>query len=162
MKRGVTEIVTPGIAFSEEMLEQKENNFLVGLTFDGPACGAAFLDVSTGTFQVTQGSLDFIGTLLSALRPKEIICQHGFEKGIRERFGEFYITSLDEWAFVYEAAVEKLCGQLRVRSLKGFAVDAFPLGLCSAGALLVYLEQTQHAGLRNICSLSRIEEGTLV
>lgn len=162
VKRGVTELVTPGIAFGENMLDQKENNFLVGLSFDGDNCGAAILDVSTGQFQVAQGSIDYVVTLLSSLRPKELVVQKGYEKGVKDRFGDYYITSIDEWAFVYDSAVEKLRRQLRVDSLKGFAVDTFPLAVTSAGALLVYLEQTHHTGLSNICSISRIDEGRYV
>ena len=163
VKRGVTELVTPGIAFNDQMLNQKENNFLAGLTFEKDQCGAAFLDVSTGTFQVAQGSLDYIGTLLSSLSPKEIVVQRGYEKGVRERFGQnLYISTLDEWAFVYDAAIEKLRKQMNVNSLKGFAIDGFPLGICSAGALIVYLEQTQHNDLKNICSISRIDKNSFV
>ena len=162
VKRGVTEILTPGIAFGESMLDQKEHNYLAGLSFEGHQCGAAFLDVSTGTFQVAQGGTDYIATLLSSLRPKELVVQKDVARAVRERFGDYYITSLDEWAFVYEAAVEKLCTQLQVRSLKGYAVERFPLAVRSAGALLAYLEQTQHAGLRNICSISRIDEEKFV
>ena len=162
VKRGVTEVVTPGIAFSDDMLIQKENNFLAGLTFEKDRCGAAFLDVSTGSFQIAQGSLDYIGTLLSSFNPKEIVVQHGYEKGVKERFGNYYISTLDEWAFVYEASVENIKKQLCVDSLKGYAIDNFPLGICSAGALLVYLKQTQHTGLKNITSLSRIDEGKFV
>ncbi|MBR5384750.1 MAG: DNA mismatch repair protein MutS [Bacteroidales bacterium] len=162
VKRGVTELVTPGIAFGENMLDQKENNFLVGLSFDGDNCGAAILDVSTGQFQVAQGSIDYVVTLLSSLRPKELVVQKGYEKGVKDRFGDYYITSIDEWAFVYDSAVEKLRRQLCVDSLKGFAVDTFPLAVTSAGALLVYLEQTHHTGLSNICSISRIDEGRYV
>ena len=162
VKRGVTEILTPGIAFGESMLEQKEHNYLAGLSFEGHQCGAAFLDVSTGTFQVAQGGTDYIATLLSSLKPKELVVQKDVARAVRERFGDYYITSLDEWAFVYEAAVEKLCTQLQVRSLKGYAVELFPLAVRSAGALLAYLEQTQHAGLRNICSISRIDEEKFV
>ena len=162
VKRGVTEIITPGIAFDDGLLEQKQNNFLAGLTFEGNECGIAFLDVSTGSFQVAQGSLDYAATLLSSLNPKELIVQHGYEKGVKERFGDFYTTSLDEWAFVYEASEEKLCKQFGVRSLKGFGVSGAPLGICSAGALLVYLEQTHHSGLRNICSISRIDRNSFV
>ena len=158
VKRGVTELVTPGIAFNDQLLNQKENNFLAGLTFDRDVCGAAFLDVSTGSFQVAQGSLDYIGTLLSSLNPKEIVVQRGYEKGVRQKFGEnLYISTVEEWAFVHEAAVEKLKKQFGVDSLKGFGVERYPLGICSAGALMVYLEQTQHAGLGNICSISRID-----
>ena len=162
VKRGVTEILTPGIAFGESMLEQKEHNYVAGLSFEGHQCGAAFLDVSTGTFQVAQGGTDYIATLLSSLRPKELVVQKDVARAVRERFGDYYITSLDEWAFVYDAAVEKLCTQLQVRSLKGYAVERFPLAVRSAGALLAYLEQTQHAGLRNICSISRIDEEKFV
>ena len=162
VKRGVTEILTPGISFGDSMLEQKENNFLCGLTFEKDQCGAAFLDVSTGQFQLAQGSLDYIVTLVSTLSPRELVVQRGYERGVRERFGDFYVTSLDEWAFVYDAAVQKLLRQFDVPSLKGFAVDGFPLGVCSAGALMVYLEQTCHTGLKNICSLSRIDQGKFV
>ncbi len=157
VKRGVTEIVTPGIAFGEGMLEQKEHNFLAGLTRGGAECGVAFLDVSTGTFQLAQGSTDYVGALLSSFSPKELVVQREEARRVRELFGEHYITELDEWAFVREAAEERLRGQLKVKSLKGFAVEQFPLAICSAGALLVYLEQTCHSGLGNICSVSRID-----
>lgn len=163
VKRGVTELVTPGVAFNDQLLDQKENNYLVGLTFEKDKCGAAFLDVSTGSFQVAQGSLDYIGTLIASLNPKEAVVCRGCEKGVRERFGDkLYVSTVEEWAFVYDAAVEKLKKQFGVDSLKGFAVDGFPLGICSAGALMVYLEQTQHTGLRNICSISRIDEDRFV
>ena len=163
VKRGITELVTPGIAFNEQLLEQKEHNYIAALTFGKDKCGAAFLDVSTGTFQVAEGSLDYISTLLGSFAPKELLVPRGYEKGTRERFGDnFYVSTIEEWAFVYESAVEKLKRQLRVDSLKGFAIDLFPLGVCSAGARLVYLEQTQHSGLSNICSISRIDEGSFV
>ena len=163
VKRGITELVTPGIAFSDQLLEQKEHNYIAGLTFHKDRCGAAFLDVSTGTFQVAEGSLDYIGTLLSSFAPKELLVPRGYEKGVKERYGDqYYISTLEEWAFVYDSSVEKLKRQLRVDSLKGFAIDSFPLGITSAGALLVYLEQTQHTGLTNICSISRIDEGAFV
>ena len=163
VKRGVTELVTPGIAFNEQLLEQKENNYLAGLTFHKDRCGAAFLDVSTGAFQVAEGSLDYIGTLLSSFAPKELLVPRGYEKGVRERYGDsFYVSTLEEWAFIYDNSVEKLKRQLQVDSLKGFAIDSFPLGITSAGALLIYLEQTHHTGLTNICSISRIDEGAFV
>lgn len=163
VKRGVTEMVTPGIAFGENMLEQKEHNYLTGLTFSKDQCGAAFLDVSTGTFQVAQGSTAYIGTLIASLAPKEIVVQRGNEKRVKELYGDtLYVSTLDEWAFVYDAAVEKLKRQLRVDSLKGYAIDSYPLGVSSAGALIVYLEQTQHTGLANICSISRIDEDKFV
>ena len=162
VKRGVTEIVTPGISFGENMLETKENNFLCGLTVERNLCGAAFLDVSTGQFQVAQDNLDYIATLVGSLKPKELVVQRGCEKGLKERLGDVYTTSLDEWAFVYDSSVERLKRQMGVDSLKGFAIDPYPLGVCSAGALLVYLEQTQHNGLRNICTIGRIDEAKFV
>ena len=163
VKRGITELVTPGVAFNEQLLEQKEHNYIAGLTFYKDKCGAAFLDVSTGTFQVAEGSLDYIGTLLSSFSPKELLVPRGYEKGTRERYGDnYYISTLDEWAFVYDNAVEKLKRQLQVDSLKGFAIDSFPLGITSAGALLIYLEQTQHKDLTNICSIARIDEDSFV
>lgn len=163
VKRGVTEMVTPGIAFGENMLDGKEHNYLTGLTFSKDQCGAAFLDVSTGTFQVAQGSVEYIGTLIASLSPKEIVVQRGYEKKVKELYGEnMYVSTLDEWAFVYDSAVEKLKRQLKVESLKGYAIDTYPLGICSAGALVVYLEQTQHTGLANICSISRIDGSKFV
>lgn len=163
VKRGVTELVTPGVAFSEQLLDQKEHNYIAGLTFHKDKCGVSFLDVSTGTFQVAEGSLDYVGTLISSFSPKELLVPKGYEKGVRDRFGDgFYISTIDEWAFVYESSVERLKRQLKVDSLKGFAIDSFPLGVTSAGALLVYLEQTQHSELSNICSISRIDEGSFV
>lgn len=163
VKRGVTEMVTPGIAFGENMLDGKEHNYLTGLTFSKDQCGAAFLDVSTGTFQVAQGSVEYIGTLIASLSPKEIVVLRGYEKKVKELYGEnLYVSTLDEWAFVYDSAVEKLKRQLKVESLKGYAIDTYPLGICSAGALVVYLEQTQHTGLANICSISRIDGSKFV
>ena len=163
VKRGVTELVTPGIAFNDQLLTQKENNFLCGLTFDRDRCGAAFLDVSTGCFQIAEGSTDYIFTLISSFSPKELLVPRSYKKGVQEKFnGQYYISTLDEWAFVYDSAVEKLKRQFNVDSLKGYAIDSLPLGVASAGALLVYLEQTQHSGLENICSISRIDESGFV
>ena len=101
VKRGITEILTPGIAFGEGMLEQKEHNWLCGLTFDNDQAGAAFLDASTGTFRTAQGSLEYISTLLASFSPKELVVQKDCLKAVRERFGDYYITPLEEWAFVY-------------------------------------------------------------
>ena len=158
VKRGITELVTPGVAFNEQLLEQKENNFLCGLSFDGNRCGAAFLNVSTGTFRIAEGTLDYIESLVSSFAPKELLVPRSYRNGVREKFGDkYYISTLEEWAFVYESSVEKLKRQFNVDSLKGFAIDIYPLGVTSAGALLIYLEQTQHAGLKNICSISRID-----
>ena len=163
VKRGITEILTPGVAFSEGMLEQKEHNFLCGLEFDSHgAVGAAFLDVSTGTFQVAQGSLEYIKTLIGTFAPKELVVRRDLHRSCAEQFPGIYISPIEEWAFVQEAAEERLKKQLGTSGLKGFGVDVYPLALCAAGALLVYLEQTEHAGLGNICSISRIEEGKFV
>lgn len=162
VKRGVTEILTPGIAFGAGMLEQKEHNYLAGLTLDGDVCGAAFLDASTGTFQVAQGPAEYICTLMSTFGPKELVVKKDEARKAKELFGDYYITTLDEWAFVQEAAEERLRNQFKVKSLKGFAVEQFPLAISSAGALLVYLEQTHHAGLGNICSISRIDSDKFV
>ena len=163
VKRGVTELVTPGIAFSDTMLSQKEHNYICSIAFNRKQCGAAFLDVSTGTFQIAQGTVEYIATLLGSFSPKEILVQRGFEQTVRSEFNtRAYVSSLDEWAFVYDSSAERLRKQLKVDSLKGYAVDAYPLGICSAGALLVYLEQTHHSGLMNICSISRIDRGEFV
>ncbi len=163
VKRGVTELITPGVAFNEQLLEQKENNFLAGLYFEADKCGVAFLDVSTGEFRLAQGGLDYIEALLASFSPKEIVVERGYEKGVKERFGEkLFISSIEEWAFTYESSVKRLCKQLNVNSLKGFGISGQNLGICCAGALLVYLEQTHHTGLCNICSISRIDEKKFV
>ncbi|MBQ3711521.1 MAG: DNA mismatch repair protein MutS [Bacteroidales bacterium] len=163
VKRGITEILTPGVAFSEGMLEQKEHNFLCGLEFDSHgAVGAAFLDVSTGTFQVAQGSLEYIKTLIGTFAPKELVVRRDLHRSCAEQFPGIYISPIEEWAFVQDAAEERLKKQLGTSGLKGFGIEAYPLAICAAGALLVYLEQTEHAGLGNICSISRIEEGKFV
>ncbi len=162
VKRGVTEILTPGIAFSEGMLNQKEHNYLAGLSLDDKNCGVAFLDVSTGTFQVAQGSIEYISTLLASLRPKELLVNRKDLRFMREQFGDYYMSTVDEWAFVYDSAVERICRQMNVNSLKGFAVERYPLAVEAAGALLVYLEQTRHGELKNICSISRIDEDKFV
>ncbi len=162
VKRGITEILTPGIAFGDGMLDQKENNFLVGLDFDNNICGAAFLDVSTGTFKVAQGSIEYITTLLGSFKAREIVVKRELRAKTAEKFPDYYVSAIDEWAFVYDAAYDKLCRQLDVKSLKGFGIEVFNVAICSAGALIFYLEQTQHTGLRNICSISRIDEGKFV
>ena len=157
VKRGVTEVVTPGVAFGAAMLEGKEHNYLCGLVSDKGGLGAAFLDVSTGTFQVAQGGDEFIANLLSLLCPKEIVCPRADAKAIKEKNPEVYVSTLDEWAFVFDSAQKRLCAQFGVSSLKGFGVDGCPLGVTAAGALLVYLDQTFHNGIGNISSISRID-----
>lgn len=163
VKRGISELITPGVALGEQMLEQKKNNFLAGIKLNGASCGVAFLDVSTGTFSVAQGSVQYISTLLSSFDPKELVVIRSQERMLKEQIDtNAYITSIDEWAFVLDSAEEKLKSQLGVSTLKGFAIDTCPLGICCAGALLVYLEQTHHSGLSNICSISRIDSSQFV
>ncbi len=163
VKRGVTELVTPGVAFGAEMLDSREHNYLAGIYSEKDQYGAAFLDVSTGTFQIAQGSLEFIRTLLSNMAPKELLVRKDYAKLAEEKLGtKAYVSTAEEWAFVYDSCTERLCRQLQVDSLKGYGVDSCPLGICAAGALLVYLDQTHHGGLKNICSISRIDEGRFV
>ena len=163
VKRGVTELVTPGIVLKEQLLEQKEHNYIAGLCFNKQNCGLALLDVSTGSFQIAEGNIDYISTLISSFNPKELLVPKSYEQGVKERFGDsYYISTIEEWGFVYESSVLKLVKQLKVDSLKGFGVDKFMLGTTAAGALLIYLEQTQHSDLKNICSISRIDEGDFV
>jgi len=163
VRRGVTDLVTPGVTFNENLLEQKEHNYIASLCFERKSVGAAFLDVSTGTFRVAQGDSPYIATLLSNFAPKEWLVQRGCEKIAMAQFGEStYISSVEEWGYVYDSAVERLCRQFHVESLKGYAIDGCPLGICAAGALLVYLGQTHHDQLGNICSISRIDAGQFV
>ncbi len=163
VKRGITELVTPGVAFNESLLVSRENNYIAALQCRRDQYGVAFLDVSTGQFRLSQGGRDYVRTLLDTFAPKELLVERGCERAWQDIFpGSYYYSSVEAWAFVQEAAVDRLCRQLNVESLKGFAVDRYPLGVEAAGALLVYLEQTRHAGLKNLCSLSRIDEGKFV
>ena len=163
VKRGVTELVTPGIAYSEQLLKQKENNFLAAVKFSGKKAGVAFLDISTGTFEVGEGSVEYVEMLLSNFAPKEVVLQREYLKGFTERFGKsFYISVMDEWAFVESACEERLKKQFRLSSLKGFGVQKFPLGVTAAGAVLFYLEQNHATDISHICSLSRIESDEFV
>ena len=159
VKRGITELVTPGVAYNEQLLSQKENNYLAALHFDKDRAGIAFLDISTGSFKVAQGSLEYAELLLASFAPKEVLLQKGYQKGFEDRFGkDIYITTMDEWAFVQEAAREKLAEQLQVKSLKGFGIDDMPLATTAAGSILFYLEITRHNSLGHLCSVSRIDE----
>ncbi len=163
VKRGVTELVTPGIAYSEQLLNQKENNFLCAVKFYKDRGGIAFLDVSTGTFKVAEGSLDYIEVLLSGFAPKEIVVERSYLNGFKERYGlDYYLSTMDEWAFVGEACEEKLKKQLGLQSLKGFGIEHLSLGITAAGAILFYLEQNHSTGVGHICSISRIDEGNFV
>ena len=163
VKRGVTELVTPGIAYSEQLLDQKENNYLGAVYFKGDKGGVAFLDISTGEFKVAEGTLDYVEVLLSNFSPKEIVLQKGYQAGFRERFGtNYYISTMDEWAFVPQACEDKLKKQFGINSLKGFGVENLMLGTTAAGAILFYLEQNQNTGVAHLCSISRIDRGSFV
>jgi len=163
VKRGVTELVTPGIAYSEQLLTQKENNYLGAVYFKGDKGGVAFLDISTGAFKVAEGSLDYVEVLLSNFAPKEVVLQKGYQCGFRERFGNnYYISTMDEWAFVPQACEDKLKKQFGLNSLKGFGVENLTLGTTAAGAILFYLEQNQNTGVAHLCSISRIDRGSFV
>lgn len=163
VKRGVTELVTPGVAYNDNLLKAGENNWLAALSFSGKDAGLALLDVSTGAFKVAQGSLDYIQVLLGNMEPHEVLVERSFVEGFRQRFGtRACITPLDPWAFVPESACQKVCTQLGVSSLKGFGIDQMLLGIAAAGATLYYLEMTQHTALGHIRSISRIDEGEFV
>ncbi len=163
VKRGITELVTPGVAYNDQLLSHKENNFLASVYFYKDQAGVAFLDISTGSFRIASGSLGYIDLLLSGQNPKEVLLQKGFRSGFEERFGrEYFISTMDEWAFAEEAAKEKLLNHFNVKTLKGFGVDNLPLGITAAGAILFYLELTRHDGLNHICSISRIDENDFV
>ena len=163
VKRGVTELVTPGVAYNDNLLKAGENNWLAAVSFSGKDAGLALLDVSTGAFKVAQGSLDYIQVLLGNMEPHEVLVERSFVEGFRQRFGtRACITPLDPWAFVPESACQKVCTQLGVSSLKGFGVDRMLQGIAAAGATLYYLEMTQHTALGHIRSISRIDEGEFV
>lgn len=164
VKRGITELVTPGIAYNEQLLVQKENNYLCALYFNGSnEGGAAFLDISTGTFKVAQGSLDYIEVLLADFAPKEIIVQKDYLAGFKARYGDgFYTSVMDEWAFVPRACEDKLKKQLQVSTFKGFGIENQLLGITAAGTVLFYLEQNSNTGISHICSISRIEKNDFV
>lgn len=163
VKRGITELVTPGVAYNDQLLSNNENNYLCAVSFKGENGGIAFLDISTGTFRVAAGSLEYIELLLASMSPKEVLVERGFRKGFEERFGkDYYVTPMDEWAFVQEASYEKLKEHFGTMSLKGFGVEEMPLAVTAAGAILFYLELTRHEGLGHLCSISRIDESEYV
>ena len=170
VKRGVTELVTPGVAYNDNLLSQKENNFLAAVAFDESsrsdgrgAAGIAFLDISTGTFRVAQGSLDYIEVLLSDFAPKEILVERSFVEGFRRRFNtQAYVTTMDEWAFVPESCRRKLLERFGTENLKGFGIEDLPLGITAAGAELFYMEMTCHTELGHVRSIGRIDENDFV
>ena len=160
VKRGVTELVTPGLNYNETLLESSKNNWLCSVYFEKDQAGIAFLDISTGTFRVAQGSLDFVDLLLADYSPKEILLQRGFEAGFRARFADrAYVSALDEWAFVYSTAYKKLLSRFETDSLKGFGVEGMTLAITAAGAILAYLDITEHKEISHIRSLGRIDAG---
>lgn len=158
VKRGITEVITPGITFSENVLENRENNFLACVHFNKKLTGIAFLDVSTGEFFVSEGSPEYVDKLITNFSPKEIIFQKGYETDFINYFGDkHYIYKMDEWAFVEDAAHNKLLQQLKTNTLKGFGVESISTGIVAAGATLFYLDITQHEKLKHISSISRID-----
>ncbi len=159
VKRGVTELVTPGIAFSDKVLDHKENNFLAALHFTEGHSGLALLDVSTGEFLLDQGGKEYIDKLLQGFRPAEILVQKKHQQHFQAQFpGKYYTTGLDDWAFTRDFADDLLLGHFGTRSLKGFGVDDLDAGITAAGAVLHYLAETQHDRLGHINRLSRIDE----
>ena len=158
VKRGITELVTPGVAYNDMVLEVKENNFLCGLHLTDKVHGISFLDVSTGEFYVAQGDLNYIDKLLTNFRPSEVVLQRKKLRWFQERFAErYYTNTFDDWVFAPDFANELLLKQFGTASLKGFGVDDLDMGIIAAGAVLYYLQDTQHNQTSNICRLSRVE-----
>ena len=163
VKRGITELVTPGVTYNENVLEHKENNFLACIHLENKAGGIAFLDISTGEFLTAEGSYEYIDKLLGNFAPKEVLFERGKQKLFQEFFGtKFYTYKLEDWIFTEDAAKTKLLRHFETSSLKGFGVNELRLGIIAAGAILQYLELTQHNKLQHISSLSRIEENHFV
>jgi len=163
VKRGITELVTPGVAYNETILEHKENNFLGCIYLDKKLAGISFLDISTGEFLTSEGNMDYIDKLLSNFKPKEVLVERSKLREFTEHFGDkYYTTRLDEWAYSEDAAREKLLNHFKTTSLKGFGIDSLKLGVISAGAILYYLDITQHSQAEHISSISRIDEENYV
>ena len=163
VKRGITELVTPGVAMTDTVLNFRENNFLAAVHFGKTACGLAFLDISTGEFLTTEGTTEYVDKLLGSFSPKEVLHERG-KKGMFEgSFGTKYVTfELDDWAFAESTANEKLKKHFQVKNLKGFGVDHLKSGIVAAGVILQYMELTQHLQLGHITALRRIEEDRYV
>ena len=163
VKRGVTELVTPGVSYSDTTLQQKENNWLACVHFGKKTVGVAFLDISTGEYLVAEGTADYIDKLLVNFAPKEVLYLRGKKANIEAAFGTKYFTfELDDWMMTRDAAMDRLTKQFHVQSLKGFGVDQLPEGVIAAGAILHYLDVTQHLQTGHIQHLSRIEEDKYV
>ncbi len=159
VKRGVTELVTPGVAVSDNILQQKSNNYLASLYLEKNSIGVAFIDISTGEFLTAQGNADHIDKLLQAFSPSEVIYPKSCRKDIHERFGDRYYTyALDEWPYSGDYAYETLTKHFGVKSLKGFGVEKLNLGITAAGVAIHYLNETEHRNLQHISAISRIEE----
>jgi len=163
VKRGITELVTPGVSLNENVLNHKENNFLAAVHIDKKIAGIAFLDISTGEFLASEGTLDYIDQLLSNFQPKEVLYEKRKGALFNDAFGtKFYTYKLDDWMFTPEAANDRLLKQFETSSLKGFGVQNLTFGIIAAGAILYYLDITQHSQLGHITNLSRIEEDRYV
>ena len=163
VKRGVIELVTPGVVLEENILSNKENIYLASIYFGRQSTGVAFLDISTGEFYVSEGSDSYVDKLLSNFAPKEIIYQRGCEEHFTQAFGSKYYTyRLDEWVFSEEVNREKLCRQFGTQSLKGFGVEHFTTGISAAGAILHYLEFTEHKNIGHVTSIARIDQNDYV
>lgn len=159
VKRGVTELVTPGVSYNDKILDHKSNNFLAAVYFDRKDLGVSFLDVSTGEFLVAQGSKEYIDKLLQSLQPKEILFSRSQKTQFSQSFGEgFYTYCLDEWAFQSDFGRETLIKHFGTKSLKGFGIDELEAGVVAAGAALHYLAETAHDKVGHLKSISRIEE----
>ena len=158
VKRGVTELVTPGIATNDKLLENNSNNFLAAVHFNENNVGVAFLDISTGEFFVAEGDVEYIDKLLQSLKPAEVIFQRSFQKHFKETFGaKFYTYTLESWIFDEGFATETLLKHFQTHSLKGYGVENMHHGIIAAGAILYYLKETEHPNLQHITSVQRIE-----
>lgn len=163
VKRGVTELVTPGVSYSDTTLNHKENNFLASVNFGKKTLGISFLDISTGEFLVAEGPAEYIDKLLSNFSPKEVLYDRNRKRELEEVFGNKYFTyGLDDWAYTPDSAADRLLKQFETLTLKGFGVDNLPLAVVAAGAILHYLDMTHHKQTGHITQLSRIEEDRYV
>ncbi len=163
VKRGVVELVTPGITYNDNVLVQKENNFLASVHLEKNESGIAFLDVSTGEFYLTQGNNEYIDKLLQSFNPSEVLCQRNKRREFIETFSDkYFLTVFDDWVFTDDYANDILTRHFNTTSLKGFGVDDFPKGIVAAGAAIHYLHETQHDKIDYITSLSRIDQGQFV
>ena len=163
VKRGITELVTPGVAINDNVLNYKENNFLAAVHFGKGACGVAFLDISTGEFLTAEGTFDYVEKLLNNFAPKEVLYEKGKKLMFEGNFGnKFFTFELDDWVFTESTAREKLLQHFEVKNLKGFGVEHLKNGVIASGAILQYLILTQHTQTAHITSLARIEEDKYV